>query len=67
MVGDDVRVAHRCRGSRALFPPSLVAHVENEDKEREEEGVADADGCIDRMRCSGVFAVIQLKIKGGVA
>lgn len=35
---------HRCRGNRALFPPSLVADVEDEDEERQEEDVDDEDG-----------------------
>lgn len=47
--GEDVRVANNhCRGNRALFPPSLVAHVDDEDEEGEEQGVGEEDGCKDR-------------------
>lgn len=68
VVGEDVRVTrHHCCGCRGLIPPSLVAHIENKDEEREkDEDEADQAGCIDGNAPSGVEAVIKLSMEGGV-
>lgn len=53
-------------GNRALFPPFLVACIEDEDEEREEEeNVADQEGCMDGSAPSGAEA-FKHRMKGGV-
>lgn len=52
--GEDVRVVHDCCcGIRVLLPPSLVAHMEDEDEEREIEDVVDEEACKDVNVFSG--------------
>lgn len=52
-------------GNRALFPPFLVACIEDEDEEREEEDVTDQEGCRDGGDSSGIEAS-KCRMKGGV-
>ena len=58
MVGEDVRVAHCCPcRHRALTPPLLETHEDDEDVERDEEQkVAEGVDGVDDIAGNGVLA-----------
>ena len=66
VIGDDVTVTCLRGGSFALFPPLLVTQVEDQEGEREEEGVDDRESRDDKDAHSGTEALAEKKIEGGV-
>ena len=66
VIGDDVTVFGCSCGRVVLFPPLLVTQVEDQEGEREEEDVGDAESKIDNDACSVTEALVEVKMEGRV-